>query len=59
MMVGVENRRQVSDQAIITDLDVMIGNDRSASVYENLLAEHKRAALGGAYFDWYSFAAQA
>jgi hypothetical protein len=59
MMVGVEDRRQVSDQAIITDLDAMIGNDRSASVDENLLAEHKRTILGSAHLDWYSFAAQA
>jgi hypothetical protein len=59
VMVGVENGRQVPDQAIVTDLDAMKSHDRGASVNEDLFAEHKTPILGCADFDRYCFAAQA
>jgi hypothetical protein len=38
MVVGVENGHQVSEQAIITKGDAVIGYDRCTRVNENTLA---------------------
>jgi hypothetical protein len=58
MVVRVEDGHQVTDQAIVTDYDVMIRYDRGTSVDEDALAEHKRAVRRGAHFDWYRLTAQ-
>src|SRR5262249_6937356 len=58
MMVGVENGRQVSYQAIVADLDPMICYNGSTSVDEHLLADQKGTTFGGTHFDRYGLTAQ-
>jgi hypothetical protein len=58
MVVRVENRCQVPDQAIVTDNDTVIGHDHRTSVDEDTLAEHKGPILGSAQLDWYRLTAQ-
>src|SRR5205807_1280346 len=58
MVVRIENGHQISDQAIVTDDDVVSGHDCGTSVYEDTLAEHKRAILGSAQLNRYRLAAQ-
>ena len=45
MVVRVENRCQVPDQAIVTDNDTVIGHANRISVDKDTLAEHKGAIL--------------
>jgi hypothetical protein len=45
MVVRVENRHQIPDQAIVTDFDAVIGHDRGTSVDEDTLAEDKEPCL--------------
>jgi hypothetical protein len=58
MVVSVENRHQVPDQAIVTDHDAVSGHDRGTSVDEDTVAKHERGILGGANLDWYRLTAQ-
>jgi hypothetical protein len=58
MVVRVENRCQVPDQAIVTDNDTVIGHANRTSVDKDTLAEHKGAILGSTYLDWYRLRAQ-
>jgi hypothetical protein len=58
MVVRVENGHQVPDQAMVSDLDPVIGHDRGASVDEDTLAEHKGAILASAHLDWDRLATQ-
>jgi hypothetical protein len=58
MVVRVENRCQVPDQAIVTDNDTVIGHANRISVDKDTLAEHKGAILGSTYLDWYRLRAQ-
>lgn len=58
MMIGVENGHQVTNQATVAEYDAASCHDRGAGVDEYALAEHKRAILGRAEFDWYRLATQ-
>src|SRR6185312_13753543 len=58
MEVSVENGCQVSDQAIVSDNDALIGYDRGTTVDEDALAQHERAIPGSTQLDWYRLAAQ-
>jgi hypothetical protein len=58
MVVRVKNGHQVSDQAMVADLDAVIGHDRGTGVDEDTLAEHKGAILASAQLDWDRLTAQ-
>jgi hypothetical protein len=58
MMVRVKNGHQIPDQAIVTDFNAVIGDDRGTSVDEDTLTEYKAAVLGSAHLDWYRLTAQ-
>jgi hypothetical protein len=58
MEVTVENGRQVPDQAIVSDHDATIGNNRGTGVNEDTLAQHEGAIPGRAQLDWYRLAAK-
>jgi hypothetical protein len=58
MVVRVENRCQVPDQAIVTDNDTVIGHANRTSVDKDTLAEHKGAILGSTHLDCYRLGAQ-
>jgi hypothetical protein len=58
MVVRVEDRHQVPDQAIVTDYDVVIRYDRGTSIDEDAFAEHKGAVLACAHLNRYRLTAQ-
>lgn len=41
VVVGVENRHQVPEQAIVTDYDLMVGYHGGTGVDEDTFAKHK------------------
>jgi hypothetical protein len=57
VVVGVENRHQVPEQAIVTDYDLMVGYHGGTGVDEDTFAKHKRAVRRGANLDWDRLAA--